>query len=98
MWLKRWFSSPSSSVLRTGTLWFAAGLHGAFDFVQLAIIGTPNGGQVPVGRLFEATFSGPAWLTGGSLGTEASVLIYPMFALVFVYLRLRRSTQAPVEA
>ena len=77
------------SVLRTGALWFAVGFHGAFDFMQLVVIGTPNGGQVPVGRLFDTTFQGPAWLTGGSLGTEASLLMYPMIALVWLYIRLR---------
>ncbi|MBV9694211.1 MAG: CPBP family intramembrane metalloprotease, partial [Alphaproteobacteria bacterium] len=71
----------SYGVLRTGTLWFAVGLHAAFDFMQLFVIGTKNGGQLPVGRLLDATFQGPAWLTGGSLGTEASYLMYPAFVL-----------------
>jgi membrane protease YdiL (CAAX protease family) len=79
----------SYAVLRSGTLWFAVGFHGAFDFMQLFVIGTPNGGQLPQGRLLDATFAGPAWLTGGSLGTEASFLVYPMLALVWVFVRLR---------
>jgi len=37
--------------------------------------GTRNGGQMPVGHLFEVTFPGLAWLNGGDLGTEASVFI-----------------------
>jgi uncharacterized protein len=73
------------SVLRTGTLWFAVGFHVAFDYMQLFVIGTPNGAQVPVGRLLDAQFSGPDWLTGGVLGTEASFLMYPMIALLWVY-------------
>jgi CAAX protease family protein len=77
------------SVRRTGTLWFAAGFHGAFDFMQLVVIGTPNGGQLPQGRLFDATFHGPAWLTGGTLGTEASFLIYPLLALAWLFIALR---------
>ncbi len=76
----------SYSVLKTGTLWFAVGFHGAFDFMQLAVIGTPNGGQIPVGRLLDTSFNGPAWLTGGTLGTEASFLIYPMTVLVWLYI------------
>jgi len=75
----------SYGVLRAGTLWFAVGLHVAFDFMQLVVIGTPNGGQVPVGRLLDTTFNGPAWLTGGTLGTEASWLMYPAFAAAFLY-------------
>jgi uncharacterized protein len=85
-----WFSLLLCySVKRTGTLWFAAGFHGAFDFMQLAVVGTPNGGQIPVGRLLDTSFSGPAWLTGGALGTEASLLIYPMLTLASLYVWLR---------
>jgi uncharacterized protein len=73
------------SVLRTGTLWFAVGFHVAFDYMQLFVIGTPNGAQVPVGRLLNVHFSGPDWLTGGVLGTEASFLMYPMIALLWLY-------------
>lgn len=77
------------TVLRTGTLWFGVGLHTAFDFMQLFVIGTRNGGQVPVAHLLDSTFPGPAWINGGSLGTEASVLMYPLFIAAFVYVALR---------
>jgi membrane protease YdiL (CAAX protease family) len=74
------------SVLRTGTLWFAVGFHIAFDYAQLFIIGTPNGARVPQGALLDASFHGPAWLTGGELGTEASFLMYPIIALAWLYI------------
>ena len=77
------------TVLRTGNLWFGVGLHVAFDYMQLFVIGTPNGAQVPVGHFLNASFSGPAWVNGGVLGTEASVLMYPMFVAAFVYVALR---------
>lgn len=77
------------SVQRTGALWFGVGFHIAFDFVQLFVIGTPNGGQVPVGRLFVSAFPGPAWVNGGSLGTEASALMYPVIAAMYMYLLVR---------
>ena len=83
----------SYSVLRTGTLWFAVGFHFAFDYMQLFIIGTPNGSKVPVGRLLNVTFEGPAWLTGGVLGTEASFLMYPAIALLWVYMWWRYRDQ-----
>jgi len=73
------------SVLRTGNLWFAVGLHVAYDFMQFFVIGTQNGGQVPHGRLLDAAFNGPAWLTGGTLGTEASWLSVPLDLLAFAY-------------
>jgi hypothetical protein len=77
------------SVLRTGNLWFGVGLHTAFDYMQIFVIGTSNGGRVPVDRLLDVSFPGPAWINGGSLGTEASVLMYPLFVAVFVYVALR---------
>jgi membrane protease YdiL (CAAX protease family) len=73
------------SVRVTGFLWWAVGWHAAFDFGQFFIIGTRNGGQVPVGRLFDATFPGPAWITGGELGTEASYFMIPAAAVTFIY-------------
>ena len=75
----------SYSVLRTGTLWFAVGFHIAFDYMQLFVIGTPNGTLIPEGRLLAVNFNGPAWLTGGVLGTEASFLMYPATALLWLY-------------
>lgn len=75
----------SYSVLRTGSLWFAVGFHIAFDYMQLFVIGTPNGAQFPVGRLLDARFDGPWWLTGGVLGTEASLLMYPAMALLWLF-------------
>ena len=87
------------SVLRTGTLWFAVGFHIAFDFMQLFVIGTPNGSHIPEGRMLAVTFNGPVWLTGGVLGTEASWLMYPMIALttLYVWLRYRPPVAATAE-
>jgi membrane protease YdiL (CAAX protease family) len=84
------------SVLRTGTLWFAAGFHAAFDYMQFFAIGTPNGEQIPEGRLLDVTFHWPAWLTGGVLGTEASWLMYPAIALgwLYVWWRFRAHREA----
>jgi CAAX protease family protein len=76
------------SVRVTGSLWWAVGWHAAFDFGQLFIIGTANGGRVPVGRLMDVTFPGPAWITGGELGTEASYLMIPVVLGTFIYIVL----------
>jgi uncharacterized protein len=85
------------SVLRSGTLWFAVGFHIAFDYMQLFVIGTPNGDQVPVGRLLDVSFQGPAWLTGGVLGTEASFLMYPLIALAWLYVWWRFRANAALR-
>ncbi|HKE36194.1 MAG TPA: type II CAAX endopeptidase family protein [Candidatus Baltobacteraceae bacterium] len=82
------------TVLRTGSLWFVVGAHAAYDFMQFFVIGSPNGTQIPVDRLFNVTFPGPAWLTGGVLGTEASVIEYPVCALAFLYVWWRFKKRA----
>jgi membrane protease YdiL (CAAX protease family) len=87
----------SYSMLRTGTLWFAVGFHIAFDYMQLFVIGTPNGTLIPVGRLLNAHFHGPAWLTGGVLGTEASFLMYPAIALLWLYVWYRYRANPPLN-
>lgn len=84
------------SVLCTGTLWLAVGYHVAFDFMQLFVIGTKNGNMVPVNHLLDVTFRGPAWLTGGVLGTEASFLMYPLIAAMYVYVWWRFSKASRV--
>jgi uncharacterized protein len=71
----------------TGSLWWAVGWHVSFDYGQFFMIGTRNGGQVPVGRLFDVTFHGPAWINGGELGTEASYFMIPAIVAIFIYVR-----------
>jgi membrane protease YdiL (CAAX protease family) len=73
------------SIRKTGSLWWAVGWHAGFDFGQLFLIGTRNGGQTPVGRLFNVTFPGPAWLNGGELGTEASLFMVPAAIATLIY-------------
>ena len=87
----------SYSMLRTGMLWFAVGFHFAFDYMQLFVIGTPNGAQFPAGRMLDARFNGPAWLTGGALGTEASFLMYPAIALLWLYVGRRYRANRPLR-
>lgn len=64
--------------------------------MQLFIIGTPNGSLIPVGRLLNVTFQGPAWLTGGVLGTEASFLMYPAIILLWIFVQKRFPRPQPV--
>jgi len=73
------------SVLKTGSLWWAVGWHAGFDFGQLFLIGTQNGGVTPAGRLLDVTFPGPAWLNGGDRGTEASIFMIPAVIGSLIY-------------
>lgn len=59
---------------RTGTLWFAVGLHAAWDFGETFIFSSPDSGTVATGTLLRSSFHGPLWLTGGAIGPEGSVM------------------------
>jgi hypothetical protein len=87
------------SVLKTRSLWWAVGWHAAFDFGQLFLIGTRNGGIQPVGHLFQVTFPGPAWLNGGDRGTEASIFMVPAIVGLFIYVMwsLKGSQQSKAD-
>lgn len=78
------------SVLRTGGLWFAIGFHAAFDFFALGFYGSPNTGNngLPLDHhLLDTHIAGPAWLTGGPQGLEASWLVLPLTLAMFLALR-----------
>jgi uncharacterized protein len=63
------------SLLRTGSLWFAIGMHASWDWGETYFYGTPDSGMVARGHLFNSSFHGPAWLTGGAVGPEGSYLV-----------------------
>ncbi|HYL09413.1 MAG TPA: type II CAAX endopeptidase family protein [Candidatus Acidoferrales bacterium] len=69
---------------RTGSLWFAVGMHAAFDFGETFLYSVPNSGFVGQGHLSNASLHGPAWLTGGTVGPEGSVFSFLTMALLFV--------------
>jgi membrane protease YdiL (CAAX protease family) len=66
---------------RTGDLWMAIGFHTAWDWAQSFLYGVPDSGVTVPGHFLESTFSGPPWLTGGSVGPEGSWLCPLLFAL-----------------
>jgi membrane protease YdiL (CAAX protease family) len=69
---------------RTGTLWFALGMHAVFDFAETFLYSVPDSGAVFPGHLSNATLTGPAWITGGTAGPEASVLDLAVILLFFL--------------
>jgi len=69
---------------RTGTLWFAIGMHAAYDFGETYLYSVPDSGIVMPGHLLASSFHGPAWLTGGTIGPEGSILDFVIMAIVFV--------------
>lgn len=82
---------------RTGDLWFAVGFHAAWDYGQTFVYGVPDSGLPAVGHLFNSHFQGPTWLTGGTVGPEASLLVFPVMGLAaLVVARLYPQAQYPV--
>jgi len=75
------------TIARTGSLWFAVGFHAAFDYMALVVFAAPNtgnGGRAVDGHLLDTSYRGPAWLTGGPAGIEASVFLWVVLALLAV--------------
>jgi membrane protease YdiL (CAAX protease family) len=79
---------------RTGNLWWAVGFHAGWDWGQTFFYGVPDSGIPPYHNLFGSAFDGPRWLTGGSVGPEASVFTPIVLALVAVlFTRVYRENQ-----
>ena len=79
---------------RTGDLWMPIGFHMAFDWGETYFYGVPDSGQVTPGHLLNSNSSGLAWLSGGTVGPEGSVLcsllILAVWLLCAAWLRKTR--------
>ncbi len=83
---------------RRGNLWWAVGFHAGWDWGQTFFYGVPDSGLQPYHNFFSCNFSGPTWLTGGSVGPEASVLtpiVLLIVAVVFARAYRENRYQAP---
>ena len=86
------------TVRRTGSLAFAIGFHAAFDFANLFVWSGQNAGEYAVGHLLQTSWQGSQWITGGPLGPEASRVVFPVIAVMFVVFdRLYRRARFPLE-
>jgi len=105
---ERWEDFASTALLglfmcftlrRTGSLAFAIGFHAAFDFANLFVFSGQNAGEFAVGHLLDTTWQGPEWVTGGLLGPEASWMVFPVIAALFVlFARLYPQNKFPISA
>jgi len=87
------------AVRRTGSLWFAVGMHAAFDFGETFLYSVPDSGMLWPGHLSDATLHGPGWLTGGTVGPEASVFDFVLlFIFFYVIHRLYPANKMPRQA
>lgn len=65
----------------TRSLYVCMGLHAAWNFFEGPVLGIPVSGIDQQG-LLSATMTGPAWLSGGAFGAEASVLTVALLGAV----------------
>jgi hypothetical protein len=74
----------SFTLRRTGNLWFAVGMHWVWDWCETFLYSVPDSGFVPPGHLLKTSLHGSSWLTGGSVGPEASALLFVLLAVLSI--------------
>ena len=72
------------TLYRTGDLWFAVGMHAAWDWGLSYLYSVPDSGTYIVGHLFNIKTQGPAWLSGGNAGPEGSLINLVADLLMFL--------------
>lgn len=80
-----------AAYLATRRLWLCIGLHWGWNFAQGGLFSSPVSGMKADG-IVQSSVTGPAWLTGGDFGIEASVLA-SIGALAVTLWLLRRAQQ-----
>ena len=70
------------SLWRTGSLWWAIGLHTSWDWGQSFLYGVADSGLMVQHHLFATHAVGKPILSGGTTGPEGSVFILVVLALI----------------
>jgi membrane protease YdiL (CAAX protease family) len=81
------------SLYRTGSLWWAIGLHAAWDWSQSFLYGVADSGIMAEGHLFATHPVGRPILSGGLTGPEGSIFAILMLAVItgIIFVTLRPS-------
>ncbi|MGO9647353.1 MAG: lysostaphin resistance A-like protein [Terriglobales bacterium] len=81
------------SLWRTGSLWWAIGLHTSWDWGQSFLYGVADSGLMVQHHLFATHPVGKPILSGGTTGPEGSIFILAVLALiaVIIFLTLPRT-------
>lgn len=72
----------AAAYVATRNLWFAIGAHFGWNFTESGIFGLSVSGQRATPGLIDATVTGPASLSGGNFGVEASIVAVVVCLLV----------------
>jgi membrane protease YdiL (CAAX protease family) len=70
------------SIWLTGSLYWAIGIHAAWDWAQSYFFGVADSGLRIGGHLFETHASGNVYLSGGSTGPEGSIFCFLVMIVV----------------
>jgi uncharacterized protein len=76
------------SLWRTGSLWWAIGVHASWDWGQSFLYGVADSGLVIHNRLLATHPVGKPLLSGGATGPEGSIFILAILALIIVIILL----------
>jgi len=78
----------SVAYFKTRSLWFATGLHFAWNFSMGSVYGLNVSGieQATQGAIFKASLGGPQWVTGGGYGPEGGIVATVLLILTTVWL------------
>lgn len=80
----------------TRSLWACIGLHAAWNIMQGTVYGIPVSGGAVQGWLISRR-AGPAWLSGGDFGAEASVIALLVCSLLSLALLLAALQRGSIE-
>lgn len=69
-----WGLAAAGTILRTGTIWYAVGLHAGWDWTLGYLYGARVSGFGLQGGFLSSDGTGPLLLNGGSAGPEGSLL------------------------
>jgi len=92
------FAMFASVTLRyTGNLWLAVGAHAGWDWGESYFYGVNDSGLQAPGHLLNPHIQGPAWLNGGSVGPEGSILtLVLLLAMAVLFVLFYRRSREPV--
>ena len=79
----------------TRRLWLVWGIHAGWNFFQDGLFGMPNSGVTELPSWIVPEIGGPAWLSGGTFGIEASVggIVLPLMAGIMLFVVAARRNQ-----